>query len=227
MASFLEVLFPRRCLGCGAFGAYICESCLNSLHPLREPVCPRCDSPSILGQTHERCQRTYGMAGLVSVFPYAGVAKKLVTHFKYRFVQDLLATVVELIISDGDLTLLERLEPVVVGVPLHPRRERYRGFNQADLLGKALAGELGWVFQANVLKRVRYTTPQMQLSGEKRRRNLIGVFTKSLGIEAVMGRKVVLVDDVWTTGTTMRECTKVLHRAGANKVYGLTFARSV
>jgi ComF family protein len=129
-------------------------------------------------------------------------------------------------ISDGDLTLLERLEPVVVGVPLHPRRERFRGFNQADLLGKVLAKELGWVFKANVLKRVRYTAPQMQLSGEKRRRNLVEAFAKGLDVDVVVGRQVVLVDDVWTTGTTMQECTKVLRKAGANKVYGLTFARS-
>jgi len=167
------------------------------------------------------------MGGLISVFAYAGVAKKTVTRFKYRLVRDLVATMVELMISDGEWALIEKKQMVVVGVPLHPRRLRWRGFNQAELLGEASAEALGWKYVSEVLERVRYTTPQMELKGTQRRVNLVGAFAPGKAIKAVKDQPVLLVDDVWTTGATMRECAKVLRLNGAKEVYGLTFARSV
>jgi ComF family protein len=225
--SWWDFLFPKKCLSCGEVGEYVCADCLNRLQPIRETICPMCERPSMWGQAHARCLSAWGMTGLICVFPYAGVARKIVMQFKYKFVRDLLETMVELVISNGDWKMVEGKDLRVVGVPLHSSRERWRGFNQAECLGRRVATELGWHYQEKVLVRKRNTTPQMKLPGKERRKNLWGAFGVSKEIEQLRGKAILLVDDVWTTGATMRECTKVLRKAGVKEVYGLTFARVI
>jgi ComF family protein len=165
------------------------------------------------------------MEGVVSAVAYRGVVKRLVTSFKYRYVREMAGTLVELLETYTDTEQIGN-DAVVVPVPLHPRRERWRGFNQADLLGKAVAEYFGWELAEKALVRRKFTQPQMTLKGEERRKVLVGAFEKGAEIEKARGKRVVLVDDVWTTGATMRECTKVLRRLGAGEVWGLTLARA-
>lgn len=178
------------------------------------------------GVTHVRCKKRWGMDGLTAAFEYRGVVSRLIQKIKYKRVEEIYEVVVEMVVSLGEFTVLERGSWLVVGVPLHRRRVRERGFNQAELLARALAESFGWEHVEGVLVRRRYTKPQVKLEKSERLENVRGAF-KIGGREAerlVRGRGVVLVDDVWTTGATMRECAKVLKRCGAGEVWGLVVA---
>ena len=111
-------------------------------------------------------------------------------------------------------------------VPLHPRRLRTRGYNQAALLSKFLGSRAGIPVAYELLTRARETRPQTRLSREQRLANVRGAFLVA-DAEAVSGRRILLVDDVFTTGTTLDECALALKRAGAARIAALTVARSV
>jgi ComF family protein len=115
---------------------------------------------------------------------------------------------------------------MIVPVPLHARRLRSRGFNQAVLLGEVLARQWHLPLARQALKRIRWTEPQISLSAEERRVNVKGAFAVP-DIAAVMGKHVLLLDDVFTTGSTVEECSRVLKRSGAAAVTVITIARAV
>jgi ComF family protein len=148
--------------------------------------------------------------------------KKAIHYYKYRFVKDL----------SGPLALLlaqalhnsHMIAPdMIIPVPLHPRRLRWRGFNQAEELAHAL--DLRIPVKTDILRRVRYTTPQVAMKNKvKRQKNLSGAFAVN-DVSAVYGKKILLIDDVMTTGTTLTECATVLRSAGAYCVHCLVIAR--
>lgn len=220
-----DVLFPRMCVGCESWGAYICAACVNRFQLIYEPICPMCARPSTYGHTHARCLKPLSMHGLVAAFEYRGVLARILGKFKYALVKDMADTLVEVMVSMADMQALEAKEWSVVPVPLHSRRERWRGFNQAEVLASRLSAYGSWDLVDAALVRTRYTTSQMTLSRAKRLENLRGAFGKGAEAPKIVGRHVLLVDDVWTTGSTMRECTKVLKRVGAASVWGLVWAR--
>ena len=225
--AIVDWLFPKLCIGCGEVGAYICPLCLNKLLVIANPICPLCLRGSLWGRTHRWCRTKSSLDGLVSVMAYKGLVEKIVKTYKYRYVQTLTTDLVELMISMGDWSAIEGKAWVVVAVPLHPQRERWRGFNQAVELAKGLAKYGHWRYEENILVRQRATPAQMSLGRAERQVNLVGAFESGLKIQAVRGRQVLLVDDVWTTGATLRECAKVLKQHGASEVWGVTLARAV
>jgi len=183
-----------------------------------------CGRPSMYGVVHARCRRSWGMDGVVGVLEYKGLAKNVIGKIKYRGVRDMYATLVEALVSLGEFSVLANDEWWVVAVPLHKRRLRWRGFNQAELLAERLAGYFGWEYGKGWLVRTKYTKPQVNLVRKERLVNVKGAFDLSGEAGRLKGKNVLLVDDVWTTGATMRECGKVLKRAGAKKVWGLVVA---
>ena len=113
----------------------------------------------------------------------------------------------------------------IVPVPLHKRRGAERGFNQSELLAVPISRKIGCPVNIFSLKRKKYTVPQVSLSGEVRRKSLFGVFF-CVKKEEIIGKNIILIDDIYTTGSTMEECSKVLKEAGAQKVWGLVVASS-
>jgi competence protein ComFC len=257
-----EWLFPKRCVGCGRWGDYFCSGCVESLPLVVYQICPNCGQTAMRGKTHQRCLRRWGLDGLVSGFFYQGVMLKAIKELKYRYVRDLredLAALVVRRIPAETKGWFRREKLVVVPIPLHPQKERERGFNQARLLAEELAEQLGLEWR-QVLERKRKTKSQAEMKIElraeekrqirrkyqlraewqrakrqwlarkklaERRENVRGAFrVDSAGVEDMDIRKVLLVDDVWTTGATMQEVGKVLKQAGVKKVWGLTVARS-
>jgi competence protein ComFC len=227
----LDLIFPKKCLGCGKTGGYFCSFCLNrvSLEPKR--ICPVCQKPSLGGLTHPRCQNPQSIDGLTSIFVYQRVVKKAITKLKYKFVSDLAQDLVELFLSFcGEDRVFSHFcqqeEVCLLPIPLHPLRKRWRGFNQAELLGKMIAQNLGIKFLPDVLIRAKKTKPQVKLNKEERKKNIQGAFALNSNHRSlVTGHQFILFDDVWTSGETMREATKVLKRNGAKRVWGLTIAR--
>ena len=227
----LDFLFPRRCLGCSQWGQYFCSQCLNLVLLGPGRICPICTKPAVGGLTHPGCSRPWGLDGLTSIFTYQGLMEKAIKKLKYNFISDLAEDLVELFLSFcGEDKFFghfcQRGEVYFLPVPLHPRRKRWRGFNQAELLGEMIASNLGLTYSPDLLIRTKNTKPQTKLDEEERRKNIRGAFSLDKNSKFdIRNSKFILFDDVWTTGSTLRECGQVLKRAGAKEVWGLTLAR--
>jgi ComF family protein len=239
-----DLLFPRQCLGCGKSGQYFCSQCIQLIKVPKMPVCPQCLEGSLLGATHARCLRPLSLDGLVSVCRYEDIVKKAIKKLKYKFVTDL----AEELVSQATGMIEEkqgRFFPsfdsnwALTPIPLHPRRQRWRGFNQAELLGEMMAKKMGWRFCPDLLIRHKFTKPQTKVKEKKKRRaNIRWAFkvnpdSRFSGFaenprfhrDTVHDSRVILFDDVWTTGATIKECAQVLKRRKVRKVWGLTLAR--
>lgn len=223
----LDFIFPRRCVGCKRVGKYICNKCQKGIVILQQR-CPECDKQAIDGMTHPGCKKKYGLDGLVSVFRYQGVIKQAIKSLKYRFVSDLgkeLIYVIPVSIYQ-DLSLLISSNTKIYPIPLHQERLKWRGFNQAEKLAIQLKQYLKFPVMRGLLVRSQKRTPQADISHrEDRIKNAQGLFSIAPNISTAEYPSILLFDDVWTTGATMKEAAKVLKRSGVEKIWGLTIAR--
>jgi ComF family protein len=222
-AALLDVVIPPRCGVCGRFDRFLCAACEASLPVAAPPRCPTCWSvPDERGRCRP-CAALLGqpLAGVRSAYLLDGPARRLVHALKYEGHAALAEPMGRLL---AEPLLHWGIRPdLIAPAPLHPGRERRRGFNQAALLVRACAGVTD-IPAGRPLRRIRPTPPQVRMaSSEARRENVAGAFVA----EGVAGRAVLVVDDVCTTGATLRACAEALRRAGAARVYGLTFAHGV
>lgn len=228
MTNLLDILFPKRCVSCGKFGAYFCPKCNAKIQYLENQFCPECTRPSIAGATHPSCQRKYTLDGILSAFYFSGPAKAAIHKLKYKLISDLADELVEIALSNQEFTtILHNIvikDFILIPVPLHRRRENWRGFNQAKALAEKIAKEFDFPFNDQILKRVKDTLPQVDLKREDRAENVSNAFQFSSKRE-VSGKKFLLFDDVATTGATLKACAYVLKKAGAPSVWALTLAR--
>ena len=238
----LNTLFPISCLSCGASDNWICQNCLNKIEILSVQVCPYCEKTETLsGAICPQCKmesirknRPLYLDNLVVATKYSqDNVSRLVHAFKYNFVQDLgnpLAGLIVKAILGSHLPLPDFIAPV----PLHPRRLRWRGFNQAEILAGILAENISpglpIPVASNLIIRKKFTPPQMKIKNyQARKKNMQNSFglQKKFTLEnfAFRNKKILLVDDISTTGSTILECAKILKTAGAKKVYGVVIAR--
>lgn len=218
-----DALFPCRCLGCGRQDTLLCESCAATLVRIESPICPVCGLP-LGGETHCQDCRNMPVAidGIRSVYRHSALARDAVRQLKYnnlkamaRPLAGLMARYLESCPIPAD---------VIAAIPMHPKRIRQRGYNQADLLAKELAAHTGIPLSRGELTRSKNTASQVSLSAEDRLANVEGAFACCSG--AFGGRQVLLIDDVCTTGATLNACAAVLKRSGgALSVWGLTLSR--
>ncbi len=226
--NLLDIFFPKFCVGCQGVGSYLCTSCTQQLTQ-KELICPECKTPALGGQTHPLCQTDEGLDGLWSLGAYQGALKDAIQKLKYRWVGDLAEPLVDTLINYWVYFSPHLLEKLIqdrgegwriVPVPLHPKRQKWRGFNQSALLGQILAKRLGLPYH-QALIRTRYTTPQVTFKSQERRQNLKDAFQ----LQGEVPQKAIVVDDVWTTGSTLQECCRTLKKEGCKVVWGLTLAR--
>jgi ComF family protein len=239
--AWLDVIFPPRCVGCGRTGAHFCAACVAALAPVRPPWCASCGRSLPFGVLCPECRLDrLPLAAVRSAARFDGPLRRAVHRLKYRGHAPAGRALAALLVDPARSLGLarpalpaapalgpegrERSEgpPAVVPVPLHPARQRERGYNQAALLAQPLAAALGLPYDAHVLRRVKPTPPQVGLSRQERRRNLRHAFSAEPGIA---GRTIVLVDDVVTTGSTLASAAQACLAAGAARVYGLSLAR--
>lgn len=221
--AVLDAIFPPRCAGCGRIGEPFCARCRGQVEPVRAPWCGSCGATVPRDGTCTECARDpLPLDGVRSAGLLHGPLRRAVHRLKYRGRTGAARALGELLVPP--VRLLTPPLPgrmVVVPVPLHPARERERGFNQAQLLAAPLAAALGLAPSPAVL-RVRATPTQVGLSRAERRANLRGAFAAA---EALTGKIVLLVDDVTTTGSTLGSAAAACREAGAVAVYGVTLAR--
>lgn len=219
----VALLFPKRCVGCGDEGSFLCQRCSEELPPLESPYCFLCAQPArlVVGLC-SRCRgRSLEMEGIRSPYRMEGVIREAVHALKYQGVRALAPT------PGGLLADYVSCNPmpvaVLVAVPLHPRRERSRGDNQSALLAQAMGDVLDVPVETDALRRLRQTPPQARSVGEdERRSNVSGAFEAEAGL--VQSRWIVVIDDVCTTGATLEACAIALRSAGESSVWGLTLA---
>jgi ComF family protein len=221
--ALLDLVLPPRCAGCGDVGAGLCATCIAQIRWISDEVCRRCGRPLVKEARCLACQRDpLAIDGIVAAAEYSGPVRAAVLRFKYRYRRDL-ARALEQVLLRGTAARLPPAD-LVIPVPLHPSRRRARGFNQAEDLARALAGHLGCHYDSHALVRVLLTPPQAGLSRLERRRNLAGAFRAQP--PRVAGRRVIVVDDVCTTGSTLEACAEALRVAGTLEVWGCTVART-
>ncbi len=222
----LDLVFPKRCVSCGKIGQYFCQNCKSKIRFVENQICPVCQKPTITGATHFRCWTKYSLDGLISAVYYTGPTRTAIHKLKYRWVFSIAEDLVNLITSKINFkNLFPKEKFALIPIPLHPKREAERGFNQAEKLAKILAQKLDWQINTAILKRIKNTKPQTELPAKNRRKNVIGAF-KVTRPSGVFGTNFILVDDLATTGSTLKSAGLTLKRAGAVKVWGLTFART-
>ena len=231
--NILDLFFPKRCVNCKKVGDYICPDCFSRLSFDTEDICPECSRPAISGITHPKCKKKYSLEGTFTAVVFNKTAKKLLYQFKYRpYLTDLKVTLTDLM--HESLIQNEEFERVYAGqgnkllivpVPLYKAKQRMRGYNQAEILGREMAGKLG-LPMTNALLRTRDTRSQVGLDKTERRENLREAFGLKDGLNAeVRDKSVFLIDDVLTTGATLSEAGKALRRAGSEKVWGIALAK--
>ena len=169
------------------------------------------------------------LMGCFFIWNYEGVIIKSIIKLKYNFAYSIaneLADIMDKYVSQ-EFTPLPK-KPVIVPVPLRRLRKNWRGFNQVEEIGKIFAKKLGWGFNSEILIRNKKSTPQVELKGDERRKNVQGIFALNPKYKYSKLRsanyQLLLFDDVLTTGATIREAGKILKRNGARSVWGLTIA---
>ena len=221
----LDILFPVRCLGCGYLGVYICPCCEKKLHTVNTQACIYCKKSSLYGLTHPICKRRGGVDGHITLFYYDNTLKKIIKGIKYSLTTDAWADMLHIITKQGRYELLFykniarlRAQPI----PLSEGKEKKRGFNQAKIITNTLSLLLQ-IKTTSLLKRKQDSPPQAQIKRENRFKNIKGAFYIDKGKKA--HDNILIVDDVVTSGATVKEAAGVLKRAGAKKVYVFSIAK--
>jgi len=225
----LNLIFPLNCLICrrgieSGDKKYLCRHCRTEIRLIREPLCSKCGRPSALSICIScKRKRYYFQAARAAGF-YEGALRECIHLFKYNkklyLANPLGELLTELMRNNSNLRKADLLVPV----PLDERRYREREFNQAHLLAQVVSRRFEISISSPNLRRTRTTLPQTQLNRKQREENVRGLFQVGKAKE-FQGKSIIIIDDVFTTGSTVNECAKVLSKAGARQTNVLTVAR--
>jgi competence protein ComFC len=219
--GLFDLLFPPKCIVCGEINPhYLCASCIPEIAPVPRPYCPQCGHP-IRGLNCRNCwNRVRSFTAARAAGDYSEVLRQSIHAFKYGGMRQLADPLAHLLYRylTARADIPWRRADFIAPVPIHPTRQRVRGYNQSELLAEKLSGMTGLPPLIGGVVRNRRTRPQVELSGDQRRDNVRSAF--SVPDQAlVKGKNILLVDDVATTCSTIHECSLSLVTAGALNVY--------
>lgn len=227
--EILAALYPPRCAGCGMVGDNgWCETCAGQIEYVAQPVCARCGTPLPLEAFCPSCA-AYPLAvdAVRAVAHYRGVVQKAIHRCKYGKLPTVAPALAELMFKAWQTELTTPLHPaeVVIPIPIHEHRERERGFNQSEMVARHFCKRVRLPLLHDVLKRTVYHRPQVGLDAHERQQNVKDAF-RVVQSQPVRGTCVLLIDDVWTTGSTLNEAARALLFAGAERVLAYTVAHA-
>lgn len=253
--NILDLLFPKFCVGCGLEGVWLCKDCKENILPVLMQTCPDCGKVRSFGRYCTDCrakyiikiknpdkkskkkylyEQTLFLNGIItSAYYEEGAIREVIHNFKYNGVTELADDLNNLLINTYKQINLKI--DLVTFAPLHSKRLASRGYNQAEILAQKLSDKINIPLE-NLLRKTKSTKRQVELTGKKRRKNLKGVFKmtrqhhpdRSGGIYkkySIRNKRILIIDDITTTGSTLNECAKVLKENGAKEVWGLVVAR--
>ncbi len=229
----LDTLLPKHCLSCDQEGTFLCQNCLKKIKLNSFQICPICQK--FLTEFGETCRYCKILKPPIDSLTIATnykdpIISKSIHLFKYKFVTELTDPLTKILIKTYQKNKL-LIPDFIIPVPLHPLRLRWRGFNQAELLAKNLAKNLlpGFPIKVDnrVLTRIKFTSTQVKLKNAKnRQQNLKKAFQVNLKfLEKIKNKRILLVDDVSTTGSTLMECGKELRKLKPKSIHCLVIAK--
>ncbi len=224
--AFTDFLYPPECVLCHTPGQFVCATCLSAISPIEPPYCPVCGYPGASRPAEcSQCQR-FPLMSLDAIRSAAmfdeGALRTLIHKFKYEYMRVLGKSLAPLLAAC--YTIHQMNTKIIVPVPLHKSRQKFRGYNQSAELAKALSGNIGIPVDTATLVRYRKTKTQMELNAVARQANVAGAFVCTSDVLA--GQSVLLIDDVCTTGATLDACASALKKSGVISVSALTLGRA-
>jgi ComF family protein len=229
--SLLDLVFPPRCVSCQALGVLLCDRCRATITPPRPPLCARCRRPLQASRAGEQCDLCASGRGPIHLTrlrvatDYNGAIRAAILAYKFRGVRRLAEPLGEML---ADAYRREGLNAdLATHVPLHAKRRRERGYDQSHLLARELARRLNLPLLPDAIKRARATEAQTHLQGDQRIANVAGAFTLTNPsvIERVKNRRILLIDDVTSTGSTLDATAAALAEARPAAIFGLALSR--
>lgn len=224
----INLLFPPSCVGCDNFGPWLCNDCLKKIGvPI--DTCVFCNEKTLRGLTCGDCRKHNNLFGIISVGGYKNpVLRNAVHAFKFSGVRDMAEPLGDLLAKNILQTLRSDLEEfTLIPLPLHKKRENERGFNQSVLLANRIASLLS-IPVANLLVRNKTTTPQASLNSKMvnlRQENIADAFCVNPEFTTTIPNKIIIIDDVTTSGATLSEATKILEQQGVKEIWGAVVCR--
>lgn len=226
----LDLLFPIECLGCQKPDVWLCSDCLKKIKKIPQPTCPFCHEPTSLGKVCKKCQDNSYLGGVLINHSYEDELLKEAIHvFKYKYAHELKKPLGELLIKSFQNNVMKNpalKNTLIIPVPLHKKRLKQRGFNQAELLAEQVASSFQLPINKKGVTRKKYTESQANLNRQERLNNIQDSFV-CLNPDKINNQDILIIDDVSTTASTLNECAKALKTAGAKSIWGLVIARDV
>lgn len=209
--KILEIIFPNVCGMCGRINKNnLCPQCKIKLKEITKANIIKVKNKNF----------TY----LAYLFKYDGIIREKILKYKFKDSAYLYKTFSEIIIKNKKMCGFIKKYDIIIPVPIHKKRYKERGYNQSELLAKEIAKILEIPMEKHVLIKELNNTPQSKLSKQERKNNAIGVY-KTINNQKIINKKVILIDDIYTTGSTANECSKMLKQAGASEIAVLTIAK--
>ncbi len=225
----LDLVFPIECLNCNKEGQWLCDKCKKEIKLNEEQNCPICKNTLSHGYICNNCEseknKFYFERLLIATkYEKQHLIQKLIKTFKYRCIKDLDKYLSSLLSSTIKKEIKDFQQYTLLAIPLHPKKEKKRGFNQSELLTISIARSLNMRNEMKAIKRIKNTKAQAQLHREERLINLKNAFIVN-GHEQILNKKIILIDDISSTLTTLNECAKVLKENDAKEIICCTIAR--
>ncbi len=219
--SIVEAVYPYHCI-CGKWGTILCPTCSQNVEIINTEVCPICKKLSPHGQTCPGCRQHSNLTGVMVLGSHDGVLKTLIWKYKYGPIKAITPVFGDMLYKQyGEF--LKKKRPLITSVPTSPVRLSQRGYNQAAELGDYLAQKAGLIY-LEALARPKDTLHQVGLTRKERLANAPGSILDA-GHAAGMNKRILVVDDVYTTGATLEECAKILRQQGYREVWGMVLSR--
>ena len=228
--EFLDWLYPRKCPVCAkilsADNKYICPECFEKLKLVGEEACESCGAALGLSGICFNCEKDFSFDSNTAFFEYNETMREIIHSIKYNKKAHKMVTVSNIMAEYASDKLENHRDfDIIIPVPLHKKRYRKRGFNQAEILGEKIAEITGVKLESDICIRTVDTAPQSLTGAGSRRRNVEGIFDLKPNID-VRNKKIILVDDIFTSGSTLNSMSNMLKEVGAETVVCVTLCIS-